>query len=105
MKDLSDKEIRRIIKDLKPRMFHTPTFEEQGKGITALGSLKDERCIRPLSQMLFHRDKNIRILAINSIKEIKSEKILPILQHCLTDDEISIRELAKTAIDQMKSRI
>src|ERR1041384_2811773 len=99
MNNLPDKELRSIIKDLKPTFLHTPTFEEQGKIIVMLGSLGDERCINPLSQMLSHRDENLRILAINSLIKIRSEKIFSILRQCLTDESPAVRDAAKTSLE------
>jgi HEAT repeat protein len=53
-------------------------------------------------KMLSHRDKHMRILAINSIKKCGDEKILSILQHCLSDEDSTVRNVARVALEEIK---
>ena len=96
MYSLSDRELRRLARKLLPTPLHTPTFEEQGKYVVMLGELRDERCLAPLATMLSHRDRNMRILAINAIREINSPATTPILEQCLIDNDESVREAASS---------
>jgi HEAT repeat protein len=98
MHSLSDQQLRRLARKLLPTLLHTPTFEEQGKYVVTLGELRDERCLAPLATMLSHRDRNMRILAINAIREINSSATRPALEQCLLDSDESVREAARVAI-------
>jgi HEAT repeat protein len=104
MSSLSDRELRSLVRKLLPTILHTPTFEEQGKYIVILGDSRDERCIVPLARMLSHRDRNMRILVINAIKKINSPTTMHVIEHCLIDEDETVREAARVAICETQRR-
>jgi len=86
---------------LTPSWFHTPTFEEQGKAVVALGNSRNEEAVEALIRLLSHRDKYMRVLVINSLDKIGSGAACRALHRSLEDEDPDVRVAAKLAINRI----
>lgn len=91
-------EVRRIARYLFPRFLHTPTLEEQGKSVRALGRLRHPASVAELAKIAQHPDKYLRLLVVESLATTALPEAIPVLRIFLADADIDVRGAAMRAL-------
>lgn len=68
---------------------------------SVLGGIGDRRAVEPLAELLSDSDKDMRLAAIEALAQISGSDCLVLIQSCLQDPVLEVRETAEYWIEEM----